>query len=77
MEENCEIGLVKNWNSVFLMSDGIPECVYGKLTITNDEIKNEILKRENSEKFVTSLSNKAMSQGGEDNIALIGLKNNI
>lgn len=52
------------------MSDGIPECIYGKQTILSDEIF-EILA--NNLEPVKNLNAKALDWSGEDNIAIAGM----
>ena len=66
----CEFNLIKNWQKVLVMSDGIPECIYGKPTILSDEIFKNLI---NDPDSVKKLITKAMDCGGEDNIAIAGM----
>jgi len=69
----CEIKQLNNWKQIVLMSDGIPECQYGKTTISNKDIFSSLITEVNP---VEKLTEKAMNLGGEDNIAISHYKIN-
>lgn len=74
LSDHSEIGYYSgDWKSLSLMTDGIPECIYGKETITTEMIVNEINNTKDSHELVKILCNKALEFGGEDNIAIISV----
>lgn len=57
-------------NSIILIAtDGLPECKYGELTLSKDQIAG--LMTTNPLKSVKNLFVKAFEHGGEDNIAIV------
>jgi serine/threonine protein phosphatase PrpC len=71
LEKVVEFGRIYNWYKISIMSDGIPECIYGKYTIKS----NFIFKLMNEPDFVREIVMNAMKTGGEDNIAIASIKN--